>query len=132
MHQLQFLNPVGLKNEFFSTVRLGRKWAERTVPEKPGEFVTVGLVDGDGKSIGTAKVVDCWVGRLSDVPAILLECHHDPVCRTWSGLAQVLTAIYENEQVDYGTSVTVLRLEYQGSAIQAAGFIDKERLRLHS
>lgn len=119
-HQLQFLNPVGLKGENFSTVRLGRKWAERTVPEKPGEFVTVELVDGDGKSYGTAKVIDCWVGRLVDVPAILLECEHDPVCRTWSGLAQVLAAVYEPEVIEFGTIVTVLRLEYTGSLIKVA------------
>lgn len=116
-HQLKFLNPVGLKNENFSTVRLGRNWAERTVEESQR---TVELVDGEGKSHGTAKVVDCWVGRLADVPAILLECEHDPVCRTWSGLAQVLAAVYENEQVDYDTIITVLRLQYTGSLIKIA------------
>lgn len=116
-HQLQFLNPVGLKGENFSTVRLGRKWAERTVDEANR---TVELVDGQGRSFGTAKVLDCWVGRLADVPALLLECEHDPVCRTWSGLAQVLAAVYEGNEIEYSTVVTVLRLEYTGSIIKIA------------
>lgn len=120
-HKLKFLNPVGLTSENFSTVRIGTKWAERTVPESAEERVSVELVDGNGRSLGTAVCKGAWTGPLSQVPALLLECSHDPVLRTWSGVAQSLAGIYNDSSVGYETIVTVLQLQYTGSIIKLAG-----------
>lgn len=109
------MNPVGLISDNFCTVRLGDKWATRTVDE---DQRSVSLVDAAGTSYGTAQVVDCWSGPMHALPAMMIESNHDPVMRTWSGVAQVMDAIYENEQIGYETIVTVLRLKHTGSLIQ--------------
>lgn len=129
MIDLEFINPVGLKSDNFSTVRFGKEWAERTQPEKPGDFKTVNMVDAQGKSVGTAKVVGAWVGRLADLPAILIECHHDPVCRTWSGVAQTIAGLHREDNVGYETVVTVLQLQYSGGLIKAASATVLKNLR---
>ena len=118
MYTLKFINPVGLKSENFSTVRLGEQWAERTKPESISDPVNVYLNDDDGNSKGTANVVSCWTGPLAELPAMLLEISHDPVLRTWSGAAQVLASLYPETEIEYGTIVTVLQLQYTGSIIQ--------------
>lgn len=120
MQKLQFLNPVGIKSDNFSTVRLGSKWAERTKPESQDEQVSVELTGPKGESMGTALVRGCWVGPLAQVPALLVECNHDPVMRTWSGVAQVIAGIYAevDDKIGYDTIITVLQLEYTGSVIQ--------------
>ena len=115
MHKLEFLNPVGLISDNFSTVRLGTKWAECTADE---DRRGVSLVDASGTSFGTACVLDCWSGPLHALPAMLVENSHDPITRTWSGVAQVLAAIYVDEEVGYETIVTVLRLKHTGSLIK--------------
>ncbi len=122
MHKLKFANPVGVRNENFSTVRMGTKWAERTEPNGD-ERVTVELVAPDGKSMGTAIVRGCWTGPLAQLPGMLLESSHDPVCRTWSGAAQVLAGLHPDEKVGYDTVVTCLQLEYTGSIIKTPDLI---------
>lgn len=117
MRNLVFLNPINLKSDNFSTVRLGSKWGDRTVDEANR---LVYLVDTQGKSYGTAEVTSCWTGLLADIPALMIECSHDPVSRTWSGVAQILAGIYKDAKVGYHTIVTVLQLKYTGSAIESA------------
>lgn len=118
MHRLAFANPVGLKSENFTTVRIGEDWGERT---HSLEDRVVELIGTDNESLGTAKVWDCWVGPLHALPAIMLEASHDPICRTWSGVAQVLHAEHPDAEVGYDTTITVLRLSYTGSIIKAMG-----------
>lgn len=118
MNKLKFLNPTGIKAEVFSTVRLGTKWAERTAPEEGQQVVGVELADGEGKALGNAVVIGCWTGPLVQVPAFLLECSHDPVCRTWSGVAQTLAGIYKDPSVGHDTIITVLQCSYRGSVIE--------------
>ena len=120
MRNLVFLNPVNLVSQNFSTVRVGSKWAERTVDEAER---SVYLVDSTGKSHGTAEVISCWTGPLAEIPALMLECSHDPVHRTWSGVAQSLAGIYQDEKVGYDTIVTILQLKHTGSAIKAVPFL---------
>lgn len=122
MNKLKFLNPIGIKSDNFSTVRLGTKWAERTKPEEGSTVTAVELTDAEGGVLGTAVVKGCWVGPLAQLPALLLECSHDPVCRTWSGVAQILSGIYE-EPMNYETVVTVLQLSYTGSIIKTQPLI---------
>lgn len=129
MYKLEFMNPIGLTNEVFSTARLGIKWAERSAPKGEDGFLKVELVDTNGNSFGTATVVGCWTGPLSQAPALLLECSHDPVCRTWSGLAQVMAGVYEGEEVSYETIISVLQLRYTGKAIQVVSADTLEKLR---
>lgn len=115
-YKLPFLNPVNLKQENFTVVLLGETWAERTQDEENRELL---MVDGAKNVIGTAQVMDALVCKLVNVPAISLEAHHDPVCRTWSGMAQVLAGGTE-EVVEFDTLVTVLRLKYTGSLVKLA------------
>jgi hypothetical protein len=118
MHKLAFRNPVNLTNQLFSTVRLGEKWAERTTRLEDGKPITVELVDAQGKSLGTALSLSCWVGSVVDMPAILLECVNDPIMRTWSGAAQILANCYPDAKVGYETIVTILELKYMGSILR--------------
>lgn len=108
---------MGVVSANFSTVRLGTEWAERTQDERDR---SIHLVDGAGKSLGGAEVLDCWSGPLSALPAILIEVCHDPVCRTWSGVAQILAGMYDSDDLTIGfdTVVTVLRMKHTGSIIQ--------------
>ena len=116
MHKLIFQNPVGLVSANFSTVRLGDEWGKRM---QDGTDLNIYLADSAGTSHGTAEVQDHWTGPMVLAPAILLEPHHDPVCRTWSGLAQVLNATApEGEVADFNTIITVLRLKHTGSIIK--------------
>ena len=115
MRKLQFLNPVGLVSDNFSTVRIGSKWAIRTVEEEDRSLL---LVDGTGASQGTARVIGCWTGELSALPAILIETCNDPVMRTWSGVAQILSGLHPDEDVGFSTTVTVLQLKHTGSIIK--------------
>ena len=118
MHKIAFLNPEGIKAERFSTVRLGSKWAERTKPESLDKLVSVELVDGDGNSLGIAVAMSCWYGPIAEVPAMMLECEHDPICRTWSGLRLILQMCYPKEEITPHTTVSVLELHYTGSVIK--------------
>lgn len=116
-YELEFLNPVGVVSANFSTVRLGKDWAERTQDERDR---SIHLVDSKGKSLGGAEVMDCWTGPLSALPALLIEVCHDPVCRTWSGVAQILAGLYDSDEmiIGFDTVVTVLRLKHTGSIIK--------------
>ena len=117
MNKLKFLNPVGIKSDNFSTVRLGTKWAERSKPEEGSKVTGIELADGEGNVLGTAVIRGCWTGPLAELPALLVECSHDPVCRTWSGVAQTLAGIYKDPNIGYETIVTVLQCSYTGSSI---------------
>lgn len=123
MNKLKFLNPVGIKSDNFSTVRLGDKWAKRTELEEGQQVCGIELADRDGKVLGTAVVRGCWVGPLADVPAILLECCHDPVYRTWSGVKLMLVSIYKDPTISYVTLVTVLQVAYTGPVIKTPDLI---------
>ncbi len=125
MNTLKFLNPVGIKSDNFSTVRLGTKWAERTVPEEGSPVTGVELADGKGGVLGTAVVKGCWTGPMIQIPAFLLECSHDPVCRTWSGVVLALQVIY-GQPIGLDTVVSVLQLSYTGSVVSTPKLIFPE------
>jgi hypothetical protein len=127
MQAMKFAIPVGCRNEVFSTARMGKKWETRI---KSG-VRQVELQDTTGKSIGTADILDLWVGPLSAVPAILLESYHDPVARTWSGLHACLQNIYD-KAIDPSDHFTVMRLGYTGAPpegkIQVASAAELKKL----
>lgn len=120
MQKLEFTKSTNICG-IFSTVRLGSEWGERTQPGEDGEFVTLHLVDAQGASLGTAQAVGCWVGRLVELPAQAIECHQDPIQRTWSGIAEILAGTHPDEEITYDTIVTVLQLKHTGGLVKLAG-----------
>lgn len=119
IERLEFLAPIGCRNEVFTTARLGHEW--RTKVQAGTREVL--MVDAEGTSIGKAEIADIWVGPMSHVPAIFLDHYHDPICRTWAGLQAVLQGTYDTP-VEYSTEVTLLRLRYTGGAVQIATAAD--------
>lgn len=119
MERMEFLAPVGCRNEVFTTARLGKEW--RTKVQAGCREVT--MVDAEGTGIGTAEVTDVWCGPMSHVPAIFLDNYHDPICRTWAGLQAVLQGTYD-QPVDHATEVTLIRLRYTGSVVKLATAAD--------
>lgn len=119
MQTLKFAVPVGVRNEVFSTVRVGKKWKERV---KRGcrevEMQTLA-----GASLGTAEVTAIWFGPLHQIPAIFLESEHDPIARTWSGLHACLQNVYD-KSIPPETEVTALRLRYTGPLVKLATVAD--------
>lgn len=119
MQRIVFQTPINLRSEDYVTFRLGNKWEQRTKAESARKLL---LTDGSGNTLGVAAVVDCWVGPLMAVPAQLTEMAHDPICRTWSGLASILSMYYNSDatRINPGTVITALRLRYEGSHIEIA------------
>lgn len=108
---IEFMAPVGCRNEVFVTVRLGKKWRTK-VQAGVRELL---MKDTAGTVIGKAEVLDLWFGPLGAIPAIFVENAHDPICRTYSGLQAVLQGTYD-QPVDHTTEVTAMRLRYAGDA----------------
>lgn len=107
---MTFIAPVGLTGRF-TTVRLGDKWLKAL---RPGE--TVQMLDGEKGVLGTAKAMDIWNGDLAQVPASLCEMAHDPLMRTYSGLAMGMRVCYRDTPgavIAPDTNVTVIVMEFQ-------------------
>ena len=110
MEPIEFMAPVGCRNEVFVTVRLGKKWRTK-VQSGTRELL---MRDCEGDVIGKAEILDVWFGPLGAIPAIFVENCHDPICRTYSGLQAVLQGTYD-EPFDHKTEVTAMRLRYIGT-----------------
>lgn len=106
---IEFMAPVGCRNEVFVTVRLGKEWRTK-VQSGVRELL---MQDIEGSVIGKAEILDVWFGPLGAIPAIFVENCHDPICRTYSGLQAVLQGCYD-QPVDHKTEVTAMRLRYAG------------------
>lgn len=109
MEVIEFMAPIGCRNEVFVTVRLGKKWRTKV----QSGVRELQMKDTSGNVIGNAEILDVWFGPLGAIPAIFVENAHDPVCRTYSGLQAVLQGCYE-QPVDHTSEVTAMRLRYAG------------------
>lgn len=96
--------PVGLKDEQFVVVIRGEETAKSV-----SELDLAYEVTHQGKALATADCVGSWAGPLQAIPAYLIEQHHDPACRTFSGLALVLS-ITNQSQTEGMTPVSALIL----------------------
>ncbi len=76
-----------------TVVTLGQQAVEMKGDE---EFDFVAL---DGKPLGRGQILAVWAGPLNIVPASLLESHHDPACRTYSGLVLALRLLHGEKAV---------------------------------
>jgi hypothetical protein len=65
------------------------------------------------------EVLDRWEGRLADVPAMLVECAVDPVCRTFAGVTAILSS-ESGAPIGPAAQVTALVLREIGSSIKIA------------
>jgi len=95
---LQFKNPV-FNNDVNVTVRRGVKWAIEEEPEFGFWIVnTNDMIKEDGKTkiIGFAEIIDRKVIRFTDIHADMIQHEHDPDCRTYSGLFEVMKRTYDN------------------------------------
>ena len=97
MRRMAFRRPVFHPGLNF-TVRPGEEWADLKV----GEIIEL---DGPCWCLGmVTQVLKC---RLMDIPNFVLEREHDPDCRTYSGLFNVLKETYpelqekEAGEIDY-------------------------------
>jgi len=90
-----------------STVRLGQKWLELAGLE---EIVDICICSPSGKQhevIGTARILDRWVGIFRDIPARYVEMEQIVEDRSYSSLLSSLKSAYRNELTE-DSEVTVL------------------------
>lgn len=96
---LLFKNPV-FNNGRNTTVRRGTKWDNPPVPTEFGFPVidTANQYDGNGnlKIKGFADNVTFKVKRFCDITPKDICLEHDPICRTLTGLLEVMKNTYDN------------------------------------
>lgn len=77
--------------------------------------------DGDHnhKVLGRGRIVDVWVGKVGRAPAALLEICHDPLMRSYSGLAVGICGMFsvEDAQPDAIITVVVVREKKRGAIV---------------
>lgn len=89
-----------------TVVTLGQQAMEMKGDE---EFDFISL---DGKPLGRGQIIAVWAGPLNIVPASLLESHHDPACRTYSGLVLTLQLLH-GEKVVLNDKVVVSVMQFR-------------------
>jgi len=88
MKRMAFMRPVFHPGLNF-TVRLGEEWADLKV----GEIIEL---NAPVWCLGfVTHVIKCYLG---EIPEFVFEKEHDPDCRTYSGLLEVLHEIYPELQ----------------------------------
>ncbi len=85
-HVLKFKNPV-FKDGLNYTVRLGNKWYKRL---SVGDFVEI----ADVGAVGRIVYIDTMVLGCLDEGDVALVNQHDPYCRTYLGLVDVIMDVY--------------------------------------
>lgn len=65
------------------------------------------------------EVVDRWEGDLGHLPAMLVECAADPVCRTFAGVCAILSS-ESSAPIGPAERITALVVRDIGSQIQIA------------
>ena len=74
------------------------------------------LVDGNDQDVCYAEVLDLWVGPLGQIPAVLLELGHDPLCRTFTGLNTFLS-IWGQVPTKMDTEVSAIVIRPKSSTL---------------
>lgn len=59
-----------------------------------------------GNLLGKGVVTQIIAGRLQDIPEGILIQEHDPKCRNWFGLVEVLQNCYDDKSIDLDEIVT--------------------------
>lgn len=109
-HRLEFQNPV-FQPGLNVTVRNGTKWATRL---EAGATVALGDTE---KTVGEARVVFVATFDIGGkhealvLLASLLAFEHDPACRTFGGLSEVLDRVYPD---GWGPVLTVVGFVPEG------------------
>lgn len=85
---LMFKNPVFNEDMVNLTVRRGTKHADMD------DNFFIGDVDGEVIAIG--ELVDVKVLQFSDIEKEDLSFEHDPVCRDYEGLLEVMRDVYSD------------------------------------
>ena len=96
--KLKFKNPV-FHDGVNTTVRRGVKWSIADEPEFGYPIIDTNdpvTDDGKDKIIGFAKPVDVKVVRMCDISDDMIRFEHDPKCRTYNGLLDVMKETYNN------------------------------------
>lgn len=112
MH-LKFKTPV-FNDGINVTVRRGVKWSIAEETEFGHPIVDTNDPyhdDGRDKIIGFAKVVDVRVIRMCDILESMITEEHDPKCRIYHGLLDVMKQTYGSD-FDDKEIVTVLTFEF--------------------
>lgn len=87
MIKLPLHTPINFK--LFSVIIVGAETAGSIKGDEEFEFT-----DPAGARLGTGEIVTCWSGRLCELPASMLEKHHDPAQRTYSGMCLVMKMLH--------------------------------------
>ena len=95
MQQILFSNPV-FKPGLNFTVRLGEKWKDKL---RIGDFVEIEGFDGIG------RIRKIYVCKLAEISQEVLENEHDPQCRKWESLVEVLRQVYPELQNKSGEEI---------------------------
>jgi len=95
---------------FNVTVRMGNKYAKTL---EIGEKVK--LENLQGEEIGYATIEQMVLGPIEYIPQTVLMFEHDPKCREYGGLIEVLQNCYHDPSIDLKTVVTaiVFQSEFQ-------------------
>lgn len=116
LRELRFVGPTWMPSygQSATTVRLGSKWSTL----KAGEYVKVMCCnkfhDGDCdcdlcEDYGYAVAEEVWAGQLGAIPARIIQEEHEPLCRMYYGLHNVLQEIYAPKPVDDFSQVVAIR-----------------------
>lgn len=103
---------IGLKNEMFAVAAIGEEFHD-ALTGKPHAIVNFQELDRD---CGRGTPVTGWKGLLQRVPASLLELHHDPVARTYSGFCFMLQAFNPDVQVNPETTISIVLFEMKAAS----------------
>lgn len=102
-----------MKTGPFTVVVPGGETAEHLKSDDEFEFTS----SIDGKRLGTGLIMFAWAGPLSAVPAALIEQHHDPAGRTYSGLVLLLRILYGHLVKNDSFVVSILQFKPTGGEI---------------
>lgn len=107
MLKMEFLNPT-FKDGSNLTCRLGTKWCHKLAP-----LMRIKLVE-TGKNNGPEALITAyWPTKFSEIDEAILKDEHDPDCRTFNGLAEVMRNTYPEFTLD--SVVTLVRFEIDES-----------------
>ena len=109
---LKFKNPV-FNNGVNVTVRRGIRWSLTDEPELGFPVVNTNdpiKDDGQDKIIGFAGIIDRKVIRFCDIKETMICDEHDPKCKTYLGLFEVMKQVYND--FDEDEIVTVLKFNF--------------------
>jgi len=105
MRTLLFLNPTFHPGDNY-TVRLGKKWHDRV---SVGEHVYLAETGAEELPLHEARISGKYLFKLDDLPQHVLDCEHNPRCRTRDGMKAGMREAYP-DVVDWDEQeMTVLR-----------------------